>query len=360
MIDQDLRSLAPLEHRLDPRHRQLLKERIMHDITTPEESGAHTRGIETDGRHVAGAPLSGPHTTELGSTAPSTTEAMAQAGAHRQPKRRMRLVGGIIAATVAVSGTAAAAVWLGGPDPQQARTVIDKMPNPVAEVYRGQWRPSLHGESVVCFDRYTQQQHRTLDESIGFASDFPLADLLTSERLIAECTSGNDWARSKGGFDPDQATSCVRDGKEPLAVVTLEGMGCNDAGDSVRPIEQGDLDRLNQMRAFEVALLAIPQECPTVDEAEQWARQQEAAYGESLRLEVWPAGDNGCFSPKAYWYWGDGKLLVEQTRTFESADPTTGQPATGSGVTDDGVQTTSPSTSDESPTGTQAVTDPEN
>lgn len=115
-------------------------------------------------------------TTDTASTAPEPVGA-ARSG-HRHPTRRhtkRRLVGGIIAATVAVTGTAAAAtVWLGGPDPQQAAQVTEQVKDPVAEIYNGDWRPSLRAESVACVGSDSQRLTDPRETGNTPASEFPL------------------------------------------------------------------------------------------------------------------------------------------------------------------------------------------
>ena len=155
------------------------------------------------------------------------------------------------------------------------------------------------------------------------ASEFPLEDTLTADRLVEECTSGNDWARSQGGFDAQQATACVRDGDFLLAVVALDGLGCSGAGDGVRPITDDDLARLNEMRAVEVAVLANPDECPTLDDAVDWAKARVDEHGEQLNVRGVPGSDNGCYGGTTYWDWDE--VVVEQISGPAALDTSRGQ-----------------------------------
>ncbi|HTO00612.1 MAG TPA: hypothetical protein VL068_08050 [Microthrixaceae bacterium] len=297
MIDNDLRNLIPAERRMSQHKKQQLKERIMEDIGT------------------------------------DSTPAQ-----RRYPKRR--LVGGLVAATVLVTGTAtAAAVWLGGPDPQQAKQVVEKMPDPVAERYLGDWRPALRAEFVACIGPDSNRLTDPRETGDTSASEFPLADNLTVDLLITECTSGNDWARLEGGFDQDKAKACVREGDYPLAVVALEGLTCEDAGDNVRPISDSDLAQLNKMRGFEVAVLANPEQCPTLNQAAEWSRQQITARGEHLTVQTIPGNPDGCFGGTTYW--DQGQVVVEMTSipdTNQTEDPsgsTTTIPAKAQGPVGD-------------------------
>lgn len=275
MIDDDLRNLMPVEQKLSPQRKQQLKEHIMSDIETP------VRPIE-------------------------------------RKRAKRRLVGGLVAASVLAASTATvAAFWLGGPDPQQSKQVVDKVPNPVAERYLDGWRPTLRSESVACIG--TNSDKLTDDRETGTtsASEFPLADNLTAELLIKECTSGNDEARLQGGFDPAQASACVRDGDYLLAVVALEGLTCAETGDNVRPIRDSDLVKLNEMRAFEVSVLAIPQQCPTLEQATKWARKQVALRDEDLKVREVAGDPAGCFGGTTYW--DLGQVIVEQTSFPEAS-----------------------------------------
>lgn len=268
MIDEDLRDLMPAERWLPPHRKRQLKERLMHDIAAED----------TPSRR-------------------------------RRPSRR--LTGGLVAAAVlATSGAAAAALGFNGrPDPEQAGQVVENNAT-AAQVHLDGWRPELRSESVACIGPDSNKLTDPRETGNTPASEFPLEDNLTAELLIEECTSGNDWARSQGGFDPQQALACVRDGDFLLAVVTLEGIDCADAGDGVRPITDDDLARLNEMRALEVAVLANPNECPSLDEAVDWSHVRVDEHGEQLNVRGVTGNSNGCFGGVTYW--DRGEVIVEQ------------------------------------------------
>lgn len=285
MIDEDLRKLATVEDRLSSHARARLKERIMESITT-----------------------------DTASTVPEPVEATPTG--HPRPARRhakRRLVGGVIAATVAVTGTAAAAtVWLGGPDPEQAAEVTEQVTDPVAEIYDGAWRPSLRAESVACIGSDSRRLTDPRETDNTSASEFPLAEDLTRDRLIDECATGNDWARSLGGYDIADATACVREGANPLAVVALDELTCEETGDGIRTMTDEDLVRLNQMRGFEVAVLANPEPCPTREQATDWTRTQITHRDEDLTVRTsldGPDEPGVCF--RGLTMWEQGEVLVE-------------------------------------------------
>jgi len=267
MIDDDLRDLMPAERRLPPHRKRQLKERLMHDIETHD------------------APIRG-----------------------RRPSRR--LTGGLVAAAVlATSGAAAAAIGFGGPDPEQAAQVIENNTEE-AKVHLDGWRPVLRSEFVACIGPDSNKLTDPRETGTTPASEFPLEDNLTAALLIEECASGNDWARNQGGYDQQQATACVRDGDFLLAVVALEGLDCADTGHGVRPITDDDLARLNEMRALEVAVLANPDQCPTLDEAVDWTRARVEEHGEQLNVRGVAGSNSGCYGSTTYWE--RGEVIVEQ------------------------------------------------
>lgn len=226
----------------------------------------------------------------------------------RRPSRR--LTGGLVAAAVlATSGAAAAAIGFGGPDPEQAAQVVDNNIEE-AQVHLEGWRPVLRSEFVACIGPDSNKLTDPRQTGNTPASEFPLEERLTADLLIEECASGNDWARSQGGFDPQQATACVREGDFLLAVVALEGLGCSETGDGVRPIADDDLARLNEMRALEVAVLANPDDCPSLDEAIEWVQARVDEHGEHLKVRGVAGSNNGCYGSTTYWE--RGEVVVEQ------------------------------------------------
>lgn len=288
MIDDELANLMPVDQRLSPRHRMELKERIMTDLHTSTDQYTSTNQYTSTDQHTPAEP------------------AATVSGRHSR-----RLVGVIAAALVVTTAAAAAAVGLGGPDPQQAATVVDQNVE-AAQVHLDGWRPELRSESVACVGT---DSPRLTDPRAGgqtTASEFPLTDPLTAERLIDECTGGTDEARLAGGHDPARATVCMRDTGALLPVVALDGQTCEQTGDDIRPASDADFARLNEMRGFEVAVLANPDGCPTEDEAIEWARRQVDARGESLVVTTEPdSGGALCYGASVYWEWN--QVLVGAT-----------------------------------------------
>ena len=265
MIEEHLRDLVPPERQLSPQRKHEIKEGLMQRIT------------------------------EEGQPCPV-------------PRRRRRLIGGVVVAALASGGVAAATtIGLGQPDPEQSARVI-RSHEEQATVHLDGWRPSLGAESVDCLGPATG---KLTDPEVGIgtqASEFPLEEQLSTEILINECATRNDWARSEGGFDPGKARVCVRDGAYPLALVALEGLSCTEAGTGVKAMTAEDLDQLNRMRALEVAVLAVPEKCPTAGEAKDWARARLAEAGQDLAVRVLNEGD-ACY--RGVVHWEPGEVLVQ-------------------------------------------------
>lgn len=294
MIDDGLRELVPHQPRLAPSRKQHIKEQLMHQIHSehPIESKPPMKRW-------------------------------------RSPKRRV--AAGLVAATIMATGGAAAATFgFGSPDPQQAAQVIENSADRAA-VHGEGWRPVLRSEFVACVGADSDKLTDPRMTGNTPASEFPLTELLTRDRLVEECTTGNDWARSQGGFDSDAASVCVRESEYLLAVVALDGLDCADTGDRIRPMTDDDLARLNTMRAFEVAVLANPEPCPSLDNAVNWAQARIDEHGEKLGVRGIAHHDEGCYGPLTMWDWGE--VVIEQVSgpALAPTDPmssTTAPPAT--------------------------------
>lgn len=190
----------------------------------------------------------------------------------------------------------------------------------LAPFEEGFWA-GLDAETVLCVGR----ERSGVTQVMGL----PFKGLLTEEQLIVECASGN-WAEQYGqtdAFIPEDATACVdylpaahdEAGETvpddyPRAVVALEGLTCaqtavvNTSVGNVRDLTDEDLAQLNRMRAIEVALLANPEPCPTIEEAEAWAEARLAEEGVEVSVggEVTDGGDNiveesECWQPAVWW-----------------------------------------------------------
>jgi hypothetical protein len=241
------------------------------------------------------------------------------AARERAPRRRARtLVRSVVAATVVggLGATGAYAWSQRGPDPQQAATV-KRHSRSAVPVHRPGWRPELDAERVVCD---YQGLGRATNVVYSYASAFPLAEPLTQSRLVDECRSGTD--ATTGNPVTGAATLCaVTPPGERLAVpvVTFGSAGCDTPGLSAAP--NALLDERNRLRRAETAIRAVPQDCPTADQARTWVEEQVAGSGESLRLlpvESYPSGR--CFLPFVHW----GRGEVEIIATENTASPTNG------------------------------------
>lgn len=272
MIDHDLHGLMPAERRLSPERKQQIKEQLMQKVQ-PEPQPAKGR-------------------------------------------RGRRVAAGLAATAVLATGGIAAAGVFGGPDAEQAAQVIENSED-AASVHLDGWRPALRAESVACIGSDQSPLADPRESGNTSASEFPLEEMLTAEHLVEECTEGTDWARVNGGFDPEQATTCVRDGRYPLAVVALDGLSCAEVGTDVRAITQEDLATLNRMRGLEVAILANPDDCPRMDSAVQWAETQVEAHGEPLAVRANDDNGDGCFGGRTYWE--HGEVWVEAVSIPDSA-----------------------------------------
>lgn len=234
----------------------------------------------------------------------------------RRPRRRS-LVGLVAAAVLASAGAVAAGVAMTRPDAQQAAEV-ERDFSAQASLHLSGWRPELDAESVWCLFPETE---RPLDTH---AAEFPLDESLTPARLARECAEGNDWARKLtqdgiGPFAVSAATLCVtEEGAYPKAVVGVGGIDC--AGTPVRELVPGvdapvyeyvdaramtaeDLERLNFMRAVEVAVLAVParDRCPSSEQAAEWAQARLDEHAiEDLEVRKVAEGE-GCYRGRISW-----------------------------------------------------------
>lgn len=139
------------------------------------------------------------------------------------------------------TGAAGAALAAGnhGPSPTRAHSVEHTLDDHRA-VHLPDWRQELNAETVQCF-RATKDGPPQLIVRTK-ASEFPIEEVLTRERLVEECASGTDAARQVGGFDSDGASTCVSRSAVRVAAVVLGG-GCGD----LTKMTDHDLRRLNEL-----------------------------------------------------------------------------------------------------------------
>lgn len=112
---------------------------------------------------------------------------------------RRGFVAVVAAATLALSTVGAVAGGLFDPDPQDVQGILDGAEG-AADAHGPGWRPTLDSEAVLC--AYDSGD----GASSTFASEFPLDEPLTVDRIVAECRTGSDAARVSGA--PDDLTLC--------------------------------------------------------------------------------------------------------------------------------------------------------
>ena len=220
-----------------------------------------------------------------------------------RPKRRTtrRVVLLAAAFLVATASMAGAAMTLLQPDPEQA-AVVDEVFDPMrGEIHPLDWRPDLQAEQTKCLlpgaDEFVQERLASI------ASNFPLEERLTVEHLATACTDGNAYA-SENGYTAAGAEVCVDDGGRYVdPTVVIDGTDCALASPDLRPITEQDLADLNEMRAIEVALLAVPSEngCPTFDDARQWVTSQVDQLALSLNIVEGDQGSDVCYRGTVTW-----------------------------------------------------------
>src|SRR5680860_142940 len=236
--------------------------------------------------------------------------------------RRSRTLVALVAAIMMVS-TGALASGVFHPDPADVATILEDAEQ-AAEVHLPDWRPELVAETVWC--------HYQNGESIStYASEFPLDQSLTAERIVAECTSGNDLARHLPEA-PTTATLCAAtiapdayarrmeerservlsgDLSQATSVVPVvlgwdtsceQAMVDTTPRVTLAPMAGAHIAVINEVREVEISLRALAMDrCLSREEAIELSRQ--AADG--LAGE-WPLiGLERVFAPDCYQVWVD-------------------------------------------------------
>jgi hypothetical protein len=238
----------------------------------------------------------------------------------RAPARRVHraLLRSLVATTVVLGlGGGAAFAWSQlAPDAQDVATVARHYRSS-AGVHRPGWRPELDAERVVC-------DYRGLGlattSTYSYASEFPLTQPLTQERLVDECRSRTDATTGTGSITQPAALCAVTPPGERLAVpvVTFGTAECT-APLTIAPASL--LVERNRLRRAETAIRAVPETCPTPVEARRWVDEQVSESGETLRVlpvETHPGGR--CYLPFVHW----GRGQVEIIATVNPASSTNG------------------------------------
>lgn len=252
--------------------------------------------------------------TEMGATP-------AQARRQRRFPRRVGRAGIAVVAAVVVSGTAAAAFVAASsdtPDPAAVKRVEQALARPPELVQGIDWRQALNAERVTC----------AITDGAGYrvqtntpASEFPLADPITTDIMITECTAGTDATRQGPSGGP--AVVCAAAADEYPVVVS--GAATCPAEQGLRAFTDDDLKRMNIQRRNEVTLLDVPSStgCPTYDEAAAWADKTIAEL--ALGLEPLGRGGSaaGCYRPVADWQQGVVLIVQLGPQTAETGSTTT-------------------------------------
>lgn len=187
------------------------------------------------------------------------------AGSGARPPRLVRRVAGGVAvgAALSIAGVAAAATFGPGLDRDEADRFVEAYESH-QDVHLDGWRPELNAERVRCMYEDGRPEAET------FASEFPLADRMTVEHLIDECTSGNDSARSSGDVDREAAELCSETNALRVPVIATGFPSCANAGLDTVADPEHFLEALHQRRAFELTMKISANRCMDHDEAEAW------------------------------------------------------------------------------------------
>jgi hypothetical protein len=240
-------------------------------------------------------------------------------------RRRSRVLK-VLAATAALTaiGGGAAFAWSkqATPDPKKAARFEQQHASGSAALLPG--RPPLDAEHLVC-----DYQHvgRTPSLLYTFASEFPLVEPLTEQRLFDECRTGTDAVRTAPVRTPGVLCAVIPPGERRFVPAVAFGFAtCNEA--SLEPAPPTLLNERNQMRQTEIAIRAVGSKCPTVAAAQAWVRTQVATTGADLRIldtEVYPEGH--CWLPQVSWGRGEVRITAE----YNDGSPGTAPPTTSLG-----------------------------
>lgn len=196
--------------------------------------------------------------------------------------------------------------------PAEADAVVVQRALDNDEIFHEGTRFPLDAESVSCV--YPRGSGMTLDPgSVGFtvglpASDGALAEAVTTEHMAVACI-GNGVVSSVE-LRAEAAVICAVDGAwVPEVTVLLDGRSCPEI--DARPIDDGDLAVINQARAVEVRLLAVPSDdgCVTLEAAMEWARAHSQGLPTDLAVRAFDEGVPACYRPVTYW--AAGEILVQ-------------------------------------------------
>jgi len=201
---------------------------------------------------------------------PAELDQSGRLGQHRRLASR-RVAGGVaLAATLVAGGIVAAAALGPGLDPERAARFDDGHASE-RRVHLEGWRPELNAERVRCTFADGRPDADTL------ASEFPLAERMTVQHLIDECTSGNDSARTFGYVDAATAMLCSQTDALRVPVIATGFPSCVDAGFDAVADPDAFMEELHQRRAFELTMKTPDVSCMTHTEAINWLEHGRAA-----------------------------------------------------------------------------------
>lgn len=252
-------------------------------------------------------------------------ETLRHAPSARPRKHRTTPLRALVAVAVigALGGGTAFALSRRGPDPRDSAT-IQRQYNEGRAVHVPGWRPELDAEHVVCDYRALHVEPSLL---YSYASEFPLTELLTEERLVDECRARTDAVRGAAPVTaPAQLCAVTPPGERyAVPVVTFAKNDCVAAG-FAQPAPSL-LDDRNRLRRAESAIRAIG-DCPSASEATRWVHEQVAASGAPLRIIPVEEYEGGrCWLPHVAW--GRGEVRINALYSDPVAGgttPTTHQP----------------------------------
>lgn len=277
--------------------------------------------------------------TALLSVISSKSQAFEPAVPTRSPRRwRSRLIVGL-AATGLVGGGAAFALSGLAPDSDQAERILERN-RAASRVHTPGWRPTLSAERVRCDYAAAPAGHVVgdfLSVADGSASGFPLGNLLSESDLVAECAAGTDNVRTHPindtthvlcvkAADPLPAEVRNRAGartigtgkiiQEPMPVIAFGRATCVQAGYAAAPTDI--IEQINRRRQEEVAIIAVPEECATFEDARSWAVAQVRALDLTFTLSARHSSGDACYEPMVNW--GEATVQVVPRQTPAAAE----------------------------------------
>lgn len=277
----------------------------------------HNHEVETGSSDDGGGPGRGRWLISAAVIAPASTMALAAAGSLSSEDDPVTVVPGAGGEGVAVGEVAPPVT--NPPDlpdlpavPTEADAAVVQRALGNEEIFLAGARIPLDAELISCV--YPRGSGMTLDPgSVGFAMDLPasdgaLAGALTTEHMAVACTGGG--VVSPVELRAEEAVVCATDGAwVPEVTVLLDGRSCAEV--DARPIDDGDLAVINQARAVEVRLLAVPSDdgCVTMEMATEWARTHSEGLPTELVVRSFDEGEPACYRPVTYW--ARGEILVQ-------------------------------------------------